>query len=135
LSKIHLSKHWQYFFVRLRLKLKFGKTSKSRSYSRLRQIYLVEDQDFDYYLIGTMYHSMTGDLYSGFYEDGIVAAIKNGKKKLIARGGTSVNVIEKTHKYGFSGIAFGSFIWESEAPHDTFLKILDEFKAHNIALE
>jgi thiamine-phosphate pyrophosphorylase len=135
LSKTHLSKHWRYFFIRLRLKLKFGKTSKSRSYSRLRQIYLVEEQNFDYYLIGTMYHSMTGDLYSGFYEEGIIAAIKNGKKKLIARGGTSINVIAKTHKYGFSGIAFGSFIWESDQPYETFLKILAEFKVHNIALE
>src|SRR4051812_23918133 len=39
LSSTHLSKSWRYFFVRLRLRLKFSKTSKSRSYSRLQQIY------------------------------------------------------------------------------------------------
>jgi thiamine-phosphate pyrophosphorylase len=135
LSKTHLSKHWQYFFVRLRLKLRFSKTSKSRSYSRLQQIYSVEEEKFDYYLIGTMYHSMTGDLYSGFYEEGIVAAIKNSKKNLIARGGTTPKLVAKTHKYGFSGIAFNSYIWEGDTPYENFLKILDEYKANNITLE
>src|SRR3954463_10532790 len=38
LSSTHLSKSWQYFFVRLRLRMKFSRISKSRSYSRLQQI-------------------------------------------------------------------------------------------------
>lgn len=135
LSHTHLTKKWHYFFTRLRLKMKFGKTSKSRSYSRLQQIYTKEDQNFDYYLIGTMYNSMTGEFYSGFYEAGITAAIRNTTKALVARGGTSPSVIAKTAQYGFNGIAFNSFIWGNDTPFDNFKLILAEFKAHGIPLE
>lgn len=135
LSSTHLSKKWNYFFVRLRLKMKFSKTSKSRSYSRLQQIYNKEEQNFDYFLIGTMYNNMTGEFYSGFYEAGITAAIRNGGKRLIARGGTSPSVIAKTAKYGFRGIAFNSYLWKADSPYENFMKILDEFKANNIVLE
>lgn len=135
LSSTHLSKHWRYFFVRLRLRLKFAKTSKSRSYSRLQQIYKKEEQNFDYYLVGTMYNNMTGELYSGFYDEGIIAALKNSGKKLVARGGTSARVIAKTAGYGFYGIAFNSSIWNSDAPYDNFMKLMEEFKAQNIPVE
>ena len=115
--------------------MKFSKTSKSRSYSRLQQIYKKEEQDFDYYLVGTMYNNMTGEFYSGFYEDGIMAAIRNSGKRLIARGGTSLKVIAKTAKFGFYGIAFNSYLWNSESPYGNFLKIIEEFKANNIGVD
>lgn len=135
LSSTHMSKKWRYIFVRLRLKFRFGKTSKSRSYSRLQQIYKKEERDFDYYLIGTMFNNMTGDFYSGFYEDGIVAALKNTDKKLIARGGTSVKVISKTAKLGFYGIAFNSYIWNADSPYLNFMKVIEEFKVNNIPFD
>jgi thiamine-phosphate pyrophosphorylase len=135
LSSAHLSKSWKYFFVRLRLRLRFSRTSKSRSYSRLQQIYKKEEQNFDYYLVGTMYNNMTGEFYSGYYEDGISAAIRNSGKRLIARGGTSPEVIAKTDRYGFYGIAFNSYVWNSDLPYSNFIKILEEFKANNIPVD
>ena len=66
LGRIHLSRKWKYFFVRLRLKMRFAHTFKSRSYSRLQQVYSKEEQNFDYFLLGTVFNNMTGDLYSGF---------------------------------------------------------------------
>lgn len=135
LSKNHLSTKWKYFFTRLRLKLKFGQTSKSRSYNRLQQVYGEEEQNFDYFLIGTTFNNMTGELYSGFYEDGVLAANKNSGKKLIARGGTSPTTILKALKYGFDGIAFNSYIWNADLPYESFLTILAEFKKHDIELE
>jgi thiamine-phosphate pyrophosphorylase len=135
LSKNHLSKNWRYWLIRLRLRLKFGQTSKSRSYSRLQQVYSIEDQTFDYFLIGTMFNNMTGALYSGFYEEGVVAANKNSGKKLVARGGTTPASVVRAKDYGFYGIAFNSFLWNAEMPYDNFLSILAEFKAHNIELE
>jgi len=135
LSKNHLSTKWKYWLTRTRLKLKFGQTSKSRSYSRLQQVYAVEQQAFDYFLVGTMFNNMTGELYSGFYEDGVIAANKNSGKKLIARGGTAPVTIEKAAKYGFDGIAFNSYLWNAEMPYENFLNVLAEFKKHNIELE
>lgn len=135
LGRIHLSKKWKYFFVRLRLKMRFAHTSKSRSYSRLQQVYYREEQNFDYYLLGTVFNNMTGDLYSGFYEDGVIAANKNSGKKLVARGGTTISSIEKVRNYGFHGIAFNSYLWNSDQPFNTFLKILEEFKKQNIEID
>ena len=135
LSKNHLSTKWKYWLTRTRLKLKFGQTSKSRSYSRLQQVYAIEKQTFDYFLVGTMFNNMTGELYSGFYEDGVIAANKNSGKKLIARGGTAPGTIEKAAKYGFEGIAFNSYLWNAEMPYENFLNVLAEFKKNNIELE
>lgn len=135
LSKSHLNAKWKYLFTRLRLKLKIGQTSKSRSYSRLQQVYAEEEQHFDYYFLGTIFNNMTGELYSGFYEDGVIAVNKNSNKQLIARGGTFPATISKALKYGFYGIAFNSYIWNAEMPYENFLKILAEFKNQNIELE
>jgi thiamine-phosphate pyrophosphorylase len=135
LGRIHLSKKWKYMFVRLRLKLRFGQTSKSRSYSRLQQVYYKEEQNFDYFLLGTVFNNMTGELYSGFYEDGVIAANKNSGKKLIARGGTTIKSIERAQQYGFYGIAFNSFLWNTPEPYSTFSKVLEEFKRLGIEIE
>lgn len=135
LGRIHLSKKWKYWYVRLRLKLRFGQTSKSRSYSRLQQVYQAEEQNFDYFLLGTVFNNMTGELYSGFYEDGVIAANKNSGKSLIARGGTTLGSIAKAKYFGFKGIAFNSYLWNAESPYNNFLKILEEFRKQNLEIE
>jgi thiamine-phosphate pyrophosphorylase len=128
LSRAHLSDNWRYWFTRMRLRLKFEKTCKSRSYSLMQQVYNTEQHTFDYYLIGTMFNNMTNELYSGFYADGVIAANKNSGKKLVARGGTSAATIGRAIGYGFYGIAFNSYIWNADSPYENFLKVLEEFK-------
>jgi thiamine-phosphate pyrophosphorylase len=135
LSRNHLSSRWKYWLTHMRLKFKFGHTSKSRSYSKLQQAYAPEDANFDYFLIGTIFNNMTGELYSGFYEDGVIAANKNSGKKFIARGGVTPASIHKAVKYGFYGIAFNSYLWNADMPFENFLKVLDEFKRQNIELD
>lgn len=135
LSDTHLSKHWKYWYVRLRLKLKFGQTSKSRSYSRLQQVYSLEERDYSYFLIGTMFNRMTGGLYSGYYEEGVLAANKNGGKHLVARGGTTLSSVDKAHALGFYGLAFNTYVWADKQPFEAFLKVLEAFKKHQLELE
>lgn len=135
LGKIHLTKRWQYFIIRLRLKFKFAHISKSRSYSRLQQLYNKEERKFDYFLLGTMYNNMTGELYSGFYEDGLSNALRTCGKKVVARGGTSLSSVLKSKKLGFHGVAFNSYIWNADQPFDNYLKILKEFETQNIEIE
>lgn len=135
LTHTHLSKKWKYYFVRLRLKLKFGATSKSRSYNRLQQLYDKEDYNFNYYIVGTIFNSLTGDFYSGYYEEGVVAALKNCGKKIVARGGTTPSVVKKTADLGFYGIAFNSYIWDDDSPYIRFMEILKAFKDNNIAFD
>lgn len=135
LSREHLERSWRNWFIRARLRMRFAKVSKSRSYSRLQQVYQKEEELYDYYLIGTMFNNMTGELYSGFYEDGVMAANKKGGKNLVARGGTSLSSISKANQYGFYGIAFNSFIWNSVQPFESYMKLLSEFKTNNISLD
>lgn len=135
LTSTHLTKKWKYWLVRQRLKLKFGTLSKSRSYSRLQQVYSKEEFSFNYYLLGTMFNSLTGGFYSGFYQEGVSAAIKNSGKKFVARGGTSPEVIKKASDLGFYGLAFNSYIWDAQNPYQNFLKILETFKINEIELE
>lgn len=134
-TSTHLSKKWKYFFTRLRLRIKFGKLFKSRSYKRLSSIHNKEEHNFDYFLMGTVFNNLTGDLYGGFYEEALVAALKHTDKKIVARGGITDKVIDKANKYGFYGIAFSSFIWESESPCNQFLGIIRKFNELNIKIE
>ena len=134
LTSTHLSKKWKYFFVRQRLKLKFGKISKSRSYSRLQQVYNKEEYVFDYILMGTMFNSITGELYSGFYEAGVKAAIKNSGKKYVARGGTSPKTVAKAKELGFYGLAFNSYIWDHTSPFENFQHVLDAYKESGLEI-
>jgi thiamine-phosphate pyrophosphorylase len=131
----HLNKKWKYWFVRQKLKLKLGQLTKSRSYTRLQQVYNNEEHAFTYFLLGTMFNSLTGSFYSGFYEEGIVAAIKNTKKKFVARGGTTPESVKKANDLGFYGIAFNSYIWDSANPYNNFMKVLEAFKAGCVELE
>jgi len=131
----HLSRRWKYFFTRLRLRIKFGKLVKTRSYKRLANIHNKEEHDFDYYLMGTMFNNLTGELYGGFYEEALIAALKNSKKNIVARGGVTDKVITKCSAYGFDGIAYSSYIWESENPCNQFLNLVRKFNELNIKIE
>jgi thiamine monophosphate synthase len=82
-----------------------------------------------------MFNNMTGELYSGFYEDGLTNALKTCGKKIVARGGTSPASISKTKKFGFYGIAFNSYIWNAERPFEKFLEILKEFEKLEMHIE
>jgi thiamine-phosphate pyrophosphorylase len=134
-SRSHLAKKWKYAFTRFRLRMKYGGLTKSRSYSRLQQVYNPEAETYTYYFLGTVFNNMTGELYSGYYEEGVVAANKNCGKKLIARGGTAPRVIERAKQFGFYGIAFNSYIWNAEAPFEHFRHIIAEFKKLGIEIE
>lgn len=134
-TSTHLKKKWKYWFIRQRLKLRLAQICKSRSYTKLQQVYNTEDYQFTYFLLGTMFNSLTGGFYSGFYEDGVTAAIKNTNKKFVARGGTTPASVKKVNALGFYGIAFNSYIWDAENPYTNFLNILEAFKADGVELE
>jgi thiamine-phosphate pyrophosphorylase len=134
-TSTHLSKKWKYFFTRMRLRIKFGKLYKTRSYKRLSNLHNKEEHDFDYYLMGTVFNNLTGELYGGFYEEALVSALKNTERKIVARGGATDKVIEKARNFGFDGIAFSSFVWDAESPCQQFLNIVRKFNELNIKID
>lgn len=134
-TSTHLNKKWKYLFTRMRLRIKFGKLYKTRSYKRLSNVHNTEEHEFDYYLMGTVFNNLTGELYGGFYEEALIAALRSSDKKIVARGGVTDKVIEKAVKYGFHGIAFNSYVWESENPCTQFINIIRKFNELNIKIE
>ena len=135
LSRVHLSKRLRYWWIRFRLKMHFGHIAKSRSYSRLQQVYQHEDRIYDYYFLRTIFDTMTGKLYGGYFEEGLRSANEKSNKMLVARGGTRLNSIAYAHALGFKGIAYHSFIWKSEAPVQQVITLLNAFREQSLVIE
>jgi thiamine monophosphate synthase len=55
--------------------------------------------------------------------------------KVIARGGATIESVEKAKELGFAGIAFQSYIWDSTDPVGTFQKIMERFNELGLPVE
>ncbi len=126
-----LQKWW---FLR-KLKARNKKVIFTRSYHKLSEVYDNEELDFNYFLLGTIFNNLTNEFYSGFYEQGITAAIKTAKKDFVARGGINEITIAKAYKLGFKGVALNSQIWKAENPFERFLEILAACKKNEVQID
>ena len=134
-TEVHLTRKFKKWWFLRKLAASQKKVLFTRSYHKLSEVYNKEELVFDYYLIGTIYNNITNEFYSGFYEQGVNAAIKTANKKFVARGGINEVTIEKSVKYGFKGVALNSQIWKAESPFDRFIEILDECKKRNLPID
>lgn len=134
-TSTHLKGGWQYWWIRQRLKLKLGKLVKTRSYRQLAQVYNKEDLHFDYYLTGTMFNSLTGGFYSGYYAESVEAAAKNTGKVIVGRGGANDKSVLLAKQTGLAGLVFNSYIWASESPYQQFLKLVNSYKELGLTIE
>ena len=96
---------------------------------------LLKNLDYDYIFLSPVYDSLVGSFQGGFTENTLKILLKKSKTKVIARGGITPDVIEKSHKLGFSGVAFYSSIWKSKNPSETFTKIISKFNELNLPIE
>lgn len=53
----------------------------------------------------------------------------------MARGGVTVNNIQKAHELGFTGVAFYSSIWKSEKPLQEFIRVKAKFAELSLPIE
>lgn len=134
-TNVHLERKFKKWWFLRKLRVKGKKIISSRSYHKLSEVYNTEEIKFNYYLLGTVFNSLTNTLYSGFYEHGITAAIKTSGKDFIARGGINESTIEKAWQLGFKGVAINSYIWKTENPFQKFVDVLDFCKKKNIPVE
>lgn len=134
-TEVHLTRKFKKWWFLRKLKASGKKTLFTRSYHKLSEVYNPEELNFEYYLIGTIYNNITNEFYSGFYEQGINAAIKNAKKQFVARGGINEVTIEKSYKYGFKGVALNSQIWKAEDPFGRFIEILEDCKKRGVPVD
>lgn len=134
-TNVHLERKFKKWWFLRKLRVSGKKIYSSRSYHKLSEVYNTEEIKFNCYLLGTVFNSLTNTYYSGFYEHGIVAAIKSSGKDFFARGGINENTIEKAHELGFKGVALNSVIWKSETPFQKFMDILDFCKHKGIPVD
>ncbi|MGQ1944028.1 thiamine phosphate synthase [Ornithobacterium rhinotracheale] len=77
---------------------------------------------FDYALLSPVFNSISKNNYQGkdFH-------LKNPLKPIIALGGITQNNLEKTKKYGFSGVAVLGSIWQSSKPLESFKNLYYQY--------
>lgn len=106
----------------------------STSYHKLGHIY-TNNKEFNYILLGTIFDQLTGKFNAGYNEHSLRAVIEKTKIPLVARGGTTIASIPICADLGFHGIAFGSTIWNSASPVQTWCSIVDTCRAQSIAVQ
>ena len=90
---------------------------------------------YDYIFLSPVFDSLSGSFQAGFSEHSLRHALKNTKYKVVARGGTSLDNIQKAHELGFAGVAFYSGIWKTQNPLDEFKKVKAKFAELKIPIE
>lgn len=115
--------------------LRKPKLIKSISYKRIAELYEEQKVTTDYCFLGTMFHNISGELYSGFYPETVKAAIEKSGKKIIARGGLNEKSVELAHQLGFYGVALYGHLWKSTNPFEKYIAFIRFCKDKNIPLE
>lgn len=108
---------------------------KSISYKKIAELYQEQKVKTDYCFLGTMFHNISGELYSGFYPETVTAAIEKSGKKIYARGGVNEKSAELAYKLGFDGIALYGHLWKSADPFGKYITFVRYCKEKNIPIE
>jgi len=90
---------------------------------------------YNYIFLSPVFDSLSGNFQSAFSEYNLIPTLKNTQYKVIARGGVSVDTIEKAHKLGFSGVAFYTSIWKTDNPLKEFIKVKEKFAELSLQME
>lgn len=135
LTKSHLAKKFKTWFNIKYLGFRLSNFEISVSYSKLSSIYDHEKLKSNYCFLSPIFDSLTGKFQSGFYEDGIRAAIQKSHKNVIARGGVDINRLEKINELGFYGCALYSTVWDSDNPVNEYMKIVHRLHELKIPVE
>lgn len=108
---------------------------KTISYKRISDLYVEQKVKTDYCLLGTMFHNVSGELYSGFYPETITALLKKSGQKIYARGGINEKSIKLAYEIGFHGVALYGHLWKSSSPFDKYIEFIRYCKEENIPIE
>lgn len=108
---------------------------KSISFKRISDLYREQKVKTDYCFLGTMFHNISGELYSGFYPETITAAIEKSNRKIYARGGVNEKSVELAYKLGFHGIALYGHLWKNSSPYSKYIEFIRHCKEKNIPIE
>lgn len=134
-TSTHLKGGWRYWLLRQRMRFRMGSFLKTRSYRLISHIYDAEKFQFDYYLTGTMFNTLTGQFYNGFYKEGLKAALNVNAKNIVGRGGCNIHSVPLAKEIGLAGLVFNSYIWRGESPYLQFMNLLNCYEANGLVVE
>ncbi len=134
-TSTHLKKKLSLWLNTKFIYLRKPRLIKSISFRRASDLYLPQIVATNYCFLGTMFHNVSGELYSGFYPEVVEAAVQKSNMKIIARGGINTNSVEQAYKLGFYGVALYGHIWKSASPYTKYIEFLKFCKDKNIPVE
>lgn len=132
---VHLNQKLKLWWNTKMIYLRKPHLIKTVSYKKVADVYLPEQFKTDYCFLGTVFHNISGELYSGFYPETIEAAIKKSGKRIYARGGISEKSIELAYKLGFHGVALYGHLWKDGDAYTKYKDFINFCKEKNIPLE
>ncbi len=131
----HLKKKFKLWLNTKLIYIRKPSLFKTISFKRIDDCYLKDNLSTKYCFLGTMFHNVSGDLYSGFYPETIEAVIKKSGRQIYARGGISDKSIELAYKLGFHGVALYGYLWKSDNPIEKYIELIRYCKEKNIPIE
>lgn len=134
ISRSHKKNKFKLWFWKKWLKFRKGDLEVSTTIRNVEDM-LEFAPRFDYIFLAPVFDSLSGSFQAAFSEYNLIPALRNTKHKVIARGGVSVNTIQKAHSLGFGGGAFYTSIWSSTNPFQEFLKVKAKFEELSIPVE
>jgi thiamine-phosphate pyrophosphorylase len=134
ISRSHKKRKIRLWLMEKWLKFRRGHLAISTTIRNLEDILDVLPR-YNYIFISPVYDSLSGNFQAAFSEYNLKFNLKNKNVMAIARGGVSVNNIQKSYDLGFTGVAFYSSVWKSEKPLQEFLKIKEKFAELGLPIE
>lgn len=115
-------------------KIRKRKLAVSRTFRSIEDI-LDYNPKYDYVFLSPVFDSISANFQAGFLEQNLRHALKQTKYTVLARGGVSVDNIQKAHELGFGGVVFYSGIWKAKNPLEEFKKVKAKFEELNLTME
>ncbi len=134
-TSTHLKHNYKLWWNTRMIYLRKPHLIKSISYKRIADLYGEQKVKTDYCFLGTMFHNVSGELYSGFYPETVRAAIQKSGRQIIARGGVNEKSVELAHQLGFYGVALYRHLWKSTSPFEKYIEFVRYCKDNNIPIE
>jgi thiamine-phosphate pyrophosphorylase len=134
LTGVHRRRKFSTWFRLKMLRMKIDNLTVSTSFHKLAHVY-TNKEVYDYLFLGTIFDRLSNKYHAGYSEHNIRAVIQKSSIPLIARGGTSADVISLCADLKFAGIAFSSAIWDTDSPIQSWAKILNTCKEQSIPVE
>ncbi|MCK6648313.1 MAG: thiamine phosphate synthase, partial [Bacteroidia bacterium] len=136
ITKTHKKKRFKTWLTTRLVQLRHPNILITTSYGNIGSMLdQQKEYNYDYAFLSPVFDSLTSKYQSGFTEHSIKSALSKAKEKIIARGGTSIDTIEKVKELGFDGMALYSSIWQKKDPVQEFNKVIEKCESLGIKIE